>query len=440
MTSKGFGKKVSIPADRIQHPKNTDEMLHLKREVEGYVRPEYASCKYLYTTIVNTKDIKIRKNVGRKRGNDSKVYDRVARSLEKGYKIGKLPPVILYDNDNNQLYDWLVNGNHRWLWYIANDYEWMLVDVYDVNEGYDNGDVIDEVGLLHQPQPDGTESNYEDYKTRGLDWVRRQQEKGITVTQEMVDEWVEKFAANEIAIQRTNLKKQIFKQEVKNSFLTNYTARAGRGGIVEVFKEHGIVILDSGAIVTTKVVNRLYEASQKVWLRDFLPVFLDNAANGIKTVVNFYVNTTNVSDGDELLSVIKVRVKEVFGIIDSLDVIYSDSDVNLRDFLIIGKRPPQIVDVDKYDRLQDIEDESETSQTITKMWQMTFSILQAQFGPNIFTADEAYNAIRPIRTTVSKFKSEESFRGTILRELQVLEKKGMLNFSASGTSGTYRIR
>lgn len=439
MTSKGFGKEVSIPADRIPHPKNTDEMLHLKREVESYVRPVYASCKYLYTTIVNTKDIKLCKNVGRKLGNDSKVYNRVARSLEKGYKIGKLPPVILYDNDNNQLYDWLVNGNHRWMWYVANDYEWMLVDVYDVNEGYDNGDVIDEVGLLHQPQPDGTESNYEDYKARGIDWVRRQQEKGITVTQEMVDEWVERFAANEIAINRTNLKIQIFKQEVKKSFLTNYTARAGRGGIVEVFKKHGIVILDSGAVVTTKVVNRLYEASQKVWLRDFLPVFLDNAANGIKTVVNFYVNTTNVSDGDELLSVIKVRVKEVFGIIDSLDVIYSDSDVNLRDFLIIGKRPPQIVDVDKYDRLQDIEVESETSQTLTKMWQMTFSILQAQFGPNIFTSNEAFNAIRPIRTTVSKFKSEESFRGAILRELQVLEKKGMLTFYASGNSGTYRI-
>ena len=43
----------------------------------------------------------------------------------------------------------------------------MLVDVYDVNEGYDEGDVMDEVGLLWQPQPDGTSSNYDDYKARG---------------------------------------------------------------------------------------------------------------------------------------------------------------------------------------------------------------------------------------------------------------------------------
>jgi hypothetical protein len=269
--------------------------------------------------------------------------------------------------------------------------------------------------------------------------VRRQQEKGITVTEEMVDEWVEKFAANEIAIQRTNLKKQIFKQEVKDSFLTNYTQRSGPGGIVEVFKKHGVVILDSGAIVTTKVVNRLYEASQKVWLRDFLPVFLDNAANGIKTVVNFYVSTKDIADGDELLRTIKVRVKEVLSILDSLDVIYNDSDVNLREFLIFGKRPPQIVDVDDYDKLQDIVDELETPQSINmKMWQMTFSILQAQFGSNIFTTTEAYNAVKPIRTTISKFKSEESFRGTILRELQVLEKKGMLTFV--NNNGTYCIQ
>ena len=87
MTLKGFG--ITIPSDYVPHPKDTDEMLHLKREVESYARPEYASCKYLYTTIINTKDIKLRKNVGRKRGNDRKVYDRVARSLEKGYKVGK---------------------------------------------------------------------------------------------------------------------------------------------------------------------------------------------------------------------------------------------------------------------------------------------------------------------------------------------------------------
>ena len=71
MTVTGFG--IHIPSDHIPHPKDTDEMLHLKREVESYSRAEFASCKYLYTTIINTKDIKLSKNVCRKRGNDRKV-------------------------------------------------------------------------------------------------------------------------------------------------------------------------------------------------------------------------------------------------------------------------------------------------------------------------------------------------------------------------------
>jgi len=429
MSTKGFGQSIRIPADYVSHPKNTDEMMHLKREVENYTRPEFNSCKYLYTTIINTKDIKLRKNVGRKRGNDRRVYDRAARSLERGYKIGKLPPIILIDQDNNTLKDWLVNGNHRWMWYVAHNYEWMLVDVYSRNEGYDDGDVIDEVGLLHQPQPDGTESNYDDYLARGQEWVRRQKEKGIIITQQMVDEWVDKFAVNEIAVNRTNLKRQIFKKEVKDSFLTNYTQRTGPNGIVEIYRKHGYMILDGGADVTTKVVDRLYEASQKVWIRDFLPVFLANAADGIKTRLNFYVNTTNVADGDELLQTISVRIKELRQILDSLDVIYFDSKVDLRDFLVIGKRPPQIDSVDDYTKLQDIVEDLQTSgKVLVKMWKMTQTILESHFGSNCFTALEAYNAVRPIRYSISKFKSEESYRGTILAELQTLRDKNILTF------------
>ena len=437
MTSKGFGytdqevvDDVHIPSDYIAHPKDTDDMMHLKREVEGYYRTEYASCKYLYTTIVNTKDIKLRKNVGRKRGNDRKVYDRVARSFERGYKIGKVPPIILLDQETNTVEDWLVNGNHRWMWYVANGYEWMLVDVYAPNEGYENGDVIDEVGLLYQPQPDGTESNYDDYLARGKDWVRRQKARGIEVTQEMVNLWVDKFAVNEVAINRTNLKKNIFKNEIKDSFLTNYTVRKGPGGIVYEFKKHGIVILDSSAVVTTTIVDRLYEASQKVWIRDFLPVFLRNAANGIKTRLNFYVNTGNVSDANELLNVISVRIKELRDILDSLDVIYDDSSVDLRDYLIIGKRPPQIVDIDDYDTLQDIVEELVTPGKVSKssLKEMTLSLLKGHFGNQCFTSNEAFDVIRPVRTTVSKFKNEKSFRGVILHELQVLRDDGVLTF------------
>ena len=441
MTDKGFG--IYLSDDYVPHPKTEDERNELVKEVRGYQRPKYASCKYLYTTFVDVNDIKLKKNAGRKRGNDGRVLDTVAKSLEKGYKLGKLPPVMLR-KENGDLENFLINGNHRWLWYSANGYKYMLVDVYEVNEGYDDGDVMDEVGLLWQPQPDGTSSNYDDYKARGIAWVNRQQEKGITVTQNMIDNWVDTFAVHETALTRHNLKKNIFNAEVKDSFLTNYT----RPEVVRFFSNCNFFILDGGAQVTTMIVDRLFEASQKVWLRDFLPTFFANAAKGIKTRLNFYVNTTNVNSAEEVEILINNRLDELDSIFDNLGAIYSPTDVDLREYLILGFRPPQIVDVDCYDELIQIRNTKKVQEPVkyqsVNLIELTYQILSQNFGVNEdFTAQQAYDALRTYRFALSTFKSEKSYRGTILAELQVLRDDGRLRFHADfgGPRGTYcRLR
>ena len=441
MTDKGFG--INIPENYVPHPKTEDERNELVKEVRGYQRPEYASCKYLYTTFVDVKDIKLKKNAGRKRGNDSRVLDTVGKSLEKGYKLGKLPPVMLR-KESGDLENFLINGNHRWLWYSANGYKYMLVDVYEVNEGYDDGDVMDEVGLLWQPQPDGTSSNYDDYKARGIAWVNRQQEKGITVTQNMIDNWVDTFAVHETGLTRHKLKKNIFKTEVKDSFLTNYT----RPEVVRFFSNCNFFILDGGAQVTTMIVDRLFEASQKVWLRDFLPTFFANVAKGIKTRLNFYVNTTNVNSAEEVEILINNRLDELDSIFDNLGAIYSPTDVDLREYLILGSHPPQIVDVDCYDELIQIRNTKKVQEPVkyqsVNLIELTYQILSQNFGVNEdFTSQQAYDALRTYRFALSTFKSEKSYRGTILSELQVLRGDGRLRFHADfgGQRGTYcRLR
>ena len=438
MTYKGFG--IYLSDDYVPHPKTEDERNELVKEVRGYQRPQYASCKYLYTTFVGVKEIKLKKNSGRKRGNDGRVLDTVGKSLEKGYKLGKLPPVILR-KENGDLEDFLINGNHRWLWYSANGYKYMLVDVYEVSEGYDEGDVMDEVGLLWQPQPDGTSSNYDDYKARGLAWVQRQQEKGIDVTQVMIDEWVETFAVHETALTRHNLKKNIFNREVKDSFLTNYT----RPQVVRFYSNCNLVILDGGAQISTKIVDRLFEASQKVWLRDFLPTFFANAAKGIKTRLNFYVNTTNINTADEIELLINNRLDELDSIFDNLSSIYSDSEEDLREYLILGFRPPQIVDTDCYDELIQIRNTKKVQEPVkyesVNLLELTYQILTQNFEVNEdFTAQQAYDAIRTYRFALSQFKSEKSYRGTILAELQALRDDGRIHFYPN-QRGTYcRLR
>ena len=438
MTYKGFG--INIPENYVPHPKTEDEREELVKVVCEYKRHQYASCKYLYTRFVPVKDIELKKNSGRKRGNDGRVLDTVGKSLEKGYKLGKLPPVILR-KENGDLEDFLINGNHRWLWYSANGYKYMLVDVYEVSEGYEEGDVMDEVGLLWQPQPDGTSSNYDDYKARGLAWVQRQQEKGIDVTQAMIDEWVETFAVHETALTRHNLKKNIFNREVKDSFLTNYT----RPQVVRFYSNCNLVILDGGAQISTKIVDRLFEASQKVWLRDFLPTFFANAAKGIKTRLNFYVNTTNINTADEIELLINNRLDELDSIFDNLSSVYSDSEEDLREYLILGFRPPQIVDTDCYDELIQIRNTKKVQEPVkyesVNLLELTYQILTHNFEVNEnFTAQQAYDAIRTYRFALSQFKSEKSYRGTILAELQALRDDGRIHFYPN-QRGTYcRLR
>lgn len=434
MSDKGFG--INIPENYVSHPKTEEERNELVKEVRGYQRPKYASCKYLYTTFVDVKDIKLKKNSGRKRGNDGRVLDTVGKSLERGYKVGKLPPVMLR-KENGDLEDFLINGNHRWLWYSANGYKYMLIDVYDINEGYDEGDVMDEVGLLWQPQPDGTSSNYDDYKARGIAWVRRQQEKGINITQNMIDEWVETFAIHEIALTRYNLKKNILNSEVKDSFLTNYT----RPQVVRFFSNCNFTILDGGAEITTKIVDRLFEASQKVWLRDFLPTFFANAAKGIKTRLNFYVNTTNINTADEIELLINNRLDELDGIFDNLSSVYSDSEEDLREYLVLGSRPPQIVDTDCYDELIRIRNTKKVQEPVkyesVNLLELTYQLLSSNFGVNEnFTAQQAYDVVRTYRFALSQFKSEKSYRGTILAELQALRDDGRIYFYPN-QRGTY---
>jgi hypothetical protein len=340
---------IKIPNDYIAHPRS-DGLLDLKRDIEQYHRPEYETVEYVRTDIAPTNSFKLRKNVGRYRGNDAEVYQTVEKSLEKGYKRGKLPPIVLEQQNQQVLENWLLNGNHRWMWYSNNGYAWMIVDVYRIKEGYEEGDAIDEVGLLYQPQPDGTSSVFDDYKARGIAWVQRQKNNGRVVSQEDVDCWVDKFAKNESSATRTKLKKQIFNNTEKNSFLTNYT----RSQVIRLFKNCNFVILDKNDQIVTNVVDRLYEAGQDVWIRDFLPTFLRDAANGVKTRLNFYVNTTHAKDGLAVLKMIENRLAQLEDILDNLDSINGTGAV-LRSFLIYGSRPPHIVDTDPADTLISIK-------------------------------------------------------------------------------------
>ena len=419
---------VNIPAEYIAHPKNLDEYKELEKEISSYARPEYKTAEYSHTTIASTADFKLRKNVGRKKGNDSKVYSIVEKNLERGYKMGKLPPIVL-KGDDGKLQDWLVNGNHRWMWYCNNGHSYFIVDVYITKEGFDDEDVVDEVGLLFQPQPDGSSSTKEDYIARGRAWVDRRKESKVSTTQEDVDSWVDEFAVNEASRTRGDIKKAIFNRSVKHEFLTNYT----RPNVIRFYNDCNITILDSGSEIRGTKVNRLFEASQEVFIRDFWPTFVENAAQGITTVLHFYLNTTNINDGSGIQLCINTRIKSLNEIFDNLDKITEGSGTTLRGFLKFGTRPPQIVDVDDYKKPNSYKVYAEDLGKEASLYKMTYELLNKDFERGVaFSFQQASDVVYPVRRTISKFKNKKSFDGTLNRELQRLRSLNLLEFTGSG--------
>lgn len=80
------------------------------------------------------------------------------------------------------------------------------------------------------------------------------------------------------------------------------------------------------------------------------------------------------------------------------------------------------------------------TETDTTKVEFTYKILSKSFAVNQkFTAQEAYDAIRPYRFS-NKFKSEKSYRGTILAELQALRDDGRIFYYPNQRGNYCRLR
>ena len=129
---------------------------------------------------------------------------------------------------------------------------------------------MDEVGLLHQPQPDGSSSVYEDLQsTRHC--MGRQQEKGIDVTQGRLMSGLTLLQFMKL-LSTAPISSVIFKTR-KRTRSSNYTARTGPNGIKFT---RSTVSLFSILVPLLRLMLLTVCTKQRrdVWIRDFLPTFL----------------------------------------------------------------------------------------------------------------------------------------------------------------------
>jgi hypothetical protein len=282
-------------------------------------------------------------NAGRFHGNDEDVYDIVDRNLTPGWNINKLPPFVFADDDNP------LNGNHRLRWLQEHEIAYVPVLKVSPKSGFSKNDVINELGLKFQPRPDGSPSQFADYKARGILWVIEQnanrQEDDDRITKDEVREWVQEYADFETPDTQNRLIDAIFNATEKKTFLANFTRAEG----IRYFAKKGIKIQSTTADVRGSSVDRLVSAMGPVHVyRDFFPQFFEDAANGISTVIHFYVNTNNVEDELGVLHLIKERTDEIEEHITNIGKVLGKSEAaRIRSYLTYGYRLPHLVDLDR---------------------------------------------------------------------------------------------
>ena len=101
------------------------------------------------------------------------------------------------------------------------------------------------------------------------------------------------------------------------------------------------------------------------------------------------------------------KITSIFNLISGEDVIdYSQNKVNP------VKNPISIVN---------------TSNTQDPIWRKMYEIIKCNFNSNdIFSVKDAKRLVRDFRMSISNFKDEESFSGTILGELQTMKRNDLI--------------
>lgn len=412
-------------------------------------------------------------NLGREKGNDPEALATVQRNFKDGWNINKVPPFSFEDNTR-------INGAHR-LWDLELK-EIASCPTYRVvpNEGYTREDVHYEVGLLHQPLPEGTPAKFNDFAINGINWWQGRRAKmdveiilenwdreNEDIPQEivtMVTQWVRKYAKHQTSTTQELLIDRILNSTEKKSFLTHFT----RSEAKSYCSKRGVKIreVSSKVKITNSNVNRLISAMAPVHIyRDFLPQFLIDAEDETTSIINLYVNVQKIDKASKVEKLCKDQLKLLENYLRLMTKV-TGGKIDYLKYLKIGYRLPHVAKTDKgengasqlvplksptglletfHSPLADPKEAETkkakkskkskkgglTDEDLRTLNEMTYTLLNQNFERGIpFNFQTASDIVYPVRKFVSTFKSMESFEGTLRSELQKLRNDGKLEFTA----------
>ena len=290
------------------------------------------------------------KNKARAKGTDTVHVDALYGELERGIRYEQLPAIVIKtgeDEDGKPIYT-LVDGYTRMRALQRRRQEKWAFDVYELNDGFEIEDLLDEIGLGANNHISQKKSVLDDFVGKGIDWVKRQK-KNDKISKVQIKEWVNNiphsFSDNSV----NTIVNRIFERAFPDTSVATFT-EAGASSYLEP-----LGYSSKGRSNDDGFLGRTFAASANATHgpRNFCHVLKDFKEHGKKTRINLFApNGTAAKDVERVIKAQKNEFLELAAAIQDMAVLIQGDkrfgikgDKNWMPFEF-GVRPSQLVDVD----------------------------------------------------------------------------------------------
>ena len=274
------------------------------------------------------------KNKARSKGTDTVHADALFAEFERGIRYEQLPPIVIKVGEIYRLID----GFTRVKALRKRNQEKWVFDVYELVDGYDLQDLIDEIGLGANNHISSKKSDRSDFVLTGVNWVKR---NGKDKSKKEIKEWVNNIPHS-------------FSNDQVNGIVDSIRTKAFTDTSVATFTEasaasylEGLGFASNGKFDEDGLHGRTVKAGNNGTNspRNFCYILKDFKETGKKTRVNIFApNGTAAKDVKKVIEAQKKEFVEWAEAIQEMAVLIK-ADKNWMPFEF-GVRPTQLVDND----------------------------------------------------------------------------------------------
>jgi hypothetical protein len=300
-------------------------------------RRKFRSATFKTTVIEDLSNIDVGgqtiKNRARSGGTDNINTENLEGEFECGIRYDQLPPIVA--NDGGILK--LIDGFTRFRALTRRGQVAWAFDVYEINYGYTLDDLFDEIGLGANSHPASKSAISDDFVTRGINWVNRQNR---VVNKDDIRNWVNGISHTFTQNKVNSTVNSIFQKAYPDKNLRTFKSDE----VQSYLSDHGFT--SGGKVGDDGLVGRVIcaESNGTYVPRNFSHIIKD-AAEGKRSIVHLYIPSGKKAEkAIELIGSTKDELLELWDAV-KLCALKLKEDRNWTPFEF-GVRPSQIVDLD----------------------------------------------------------------------------------------------